>query len=64
LDKAQIIQRGLELKVPFDLIWSCYEEAEVQCGQCPSCIRVAQAQQGVQGLVGQNAGITFKQAAQ
>lgn len=64
LDKAQIIQRGLELKVPFDLIWSCYEEAEVQCGQCPSCIRVAQAQQGVQGRGGQNAGITFKQAAQ
>jgi 7-cyano-7-deazaguanine synthase len=44
LHKTEIIQRGLELKVPFHLVWSCYENNERQCGKCPSCIRIKNAQ--------------------
>lgn len=62
LDKTQIIQRGLELKVPFQLIWSCYEGTETQCGQCPSCVRVKNAQQVVEDQQTQAVGIAFKRA--
>ena len=39
LSKAQIIQRGVELGVPFELTHSCYDPDEdgVACGQCDSC---------------------------
>ncbi len=40
LSKAQIIQRGIELGVPFELTHSCYDpnEVGVACGQCDSCL--------------------------
>ncbi len=40
LRKAQIIQQGLELGVPFELTHSCYDpdESGVACGQCDSCL--------------------------
>ncbi|MDT7041476.1 7-cyano-7-deazaguanine synthase QueC [Candidatus Nitronereus thalassa] len=40
LSKAQIIQRGIELGVPFELTHSCYDPNEegVACGQCDSCL--------------------------
>jgi len=37
LRKAEIVQRGLELKAPFELTWSCYQGAERACGRCDSC---------------------------
>jgi 7-cyano-7-deazaguanine synthase len=36
--KMQIVRRGLELKAPFDLTWSCYSREDVACGVCDSCI--------------------------
>jgi 7-cyano-7-deazaguanine synthase len=37
LSKAEIIQRGRALGVPFELTWSCYEDNDEACGECESC---------------------------
>ncbi len=37
LSKAEIVRRGVELGVPFELTWSCYQEEDVACGACESC---------------------------
>jgi len=37
LSKAQIIQAGMEINVPYELTTSCYMGEEIACGVCDSC---------------------------
>jgi len=46
LDKREIVAAGLELGVPFELIWSCYRSGEYMCGTCESCRRLKGAIEG------------------
>lgn len=38
LSKTEIIKKGQELGVPFELTWSCYKGKEKACGECESCV--------------------------
>jgi 7-cyano-7-deazaguanine synthase len=37
LSKAEIIKKGIELKAPLHLTWSCYQNEDKACGVCDSC---------------------------
>lgn len=36
--KAEVVKKGLELKVPYELTWSCYEGGDKPCGCCGTCL--------------------------
>jgi len=38
MNKAEIVKKGLSLKVPFELTWSCYKNSDIACGKCDSCV--------------------------
>lgn len=43
MNKADVVKLGLELEVPYELTWSCYEGGEKPCGKCGTCIDRAAA---------------------
>jgi 7-cyano-7-deazaguanine synthase len=38
LKKSEIIRKGIELRAPLHLTWSCYQNEETACGACDSCL--------------------------
>ena len=38
MKKREIIPRGLQLGAPLHLTWSCYQDEEMACGACDSCL--------------------------
>jgi 7-cyano-7-deazaguanine synthase len=37
LNKADVLRLALQLKVPLELTWSCYEDVETPCQRCRGC---------------------------
>lgn len=42
-NKAGVVKKGLELHVPYEYTWSCYEGGDRPCGKCGTCIDRANA---------------------
>lgn len=36
--KSEIVKKGIELEAPFHLTWSCYQNSDLACGRCESCL--------------------------
>ena len=43
--KNEIVKKGLEANMPWNLIHSCYKGEEKHCGMCESCLRLKRALQ-------------------
>jgi 7-cyano-7-deazaguanine synthase len=43
LTKSEIVQLGMEMDAPLDVIYSCYAGEERMCGLCESCARLKRA---------------------
>ena len=43
MTKADVVKMGIELGVPYELTWSCYEGGDKPCGKCGTCIDRAKA---------------------
>lgn len=42
-NKAGVVKAGLDICVPYELTWSCYEGGDEPCGKCGTCLDRAAA---------------------
>ncbi len=38
MKKSEIVKTGIKLNAPLPLTWSCYENNDLACGHCQSCV--------------------------
>ncbi len=38
MNKSETVKKGIELRAPLHLTWSCYENNDRACGRCQSCM--------------------------
>lgn len=43
MQKTEIVKKGLELNMPWHMLWPCYFSKEKWCGECESCLRSKRA---------------------
>lgn len=43
MNKQQILKEGKRLSIPFEYLWSCYNNNDMMCGRCESCQRLIRA---------------------
>ena len=43
MTKAEVVKTGLQLNVPYEMTWSCYEGGDQPCGICGTCRDRAEA---------------------
>jgi 7-cyano-7-deazaguanine synthase len=43
LSKQDIVRLGTDLRVPFELTWSCYKGEDLHCGKCGTCVERKEA---------------------
>lgn len=41
--KSEIVRKGTELHIPYQLTWSCYKGGDVHCGKCGTCVERREA---------------------
>lgn len=41
--KAEIVEIGLKLEVPYEDTWTCYNGGEIHCGRCATCVERLEA---------------------
>ena len=37
-NKAWVVRQGIEMNVPYEMTWSCYNGGDKPCGKCGTCI--------------------------
>jgi len=41
--KKEIVEEGIRLSIPWELLWSCYRGGRLMCGKCESCLKLKSA---------------------
>lgn len=43
MDKEEIIRAAINMGIDLNSVWSCYEDGDLPCGHCPSCLKTHKA---------------------
>jgi 7-cyano-7-deazaguanine synthase len=51
MSKADIAEQAVELDVPIEKTWSCYQGGELHCGRCGTCVERLEALDSIPGFI-------------